>query len=81
MSLKKSKSRNSSSRKNTELLREWLTDIVENRRGSIADDLDMVDAATRLNFIAKILPYLLPRLQSIDDRVQNQNTIILKEID
>ena len=52
--------------KKSEKIRKWLLDIVENRRSMIADDLDAVDPVTRLNFIAKILPYVAPRLASVD---------------
>ena len=72
MAFKKGKSGNPSGRppgskdKKSEKIRKWLLDIVENRRDMIADDLDAVDPATRLNFIAKILPYVAPRLASVD---------------
>lgn len=72
MAFKKGKSGNPSGRppgskdKKSEKIRKWLLDIVENRRGMIADDLDAVDPATRLNFIAKILPYVAPRLASVE---------------
>ena len=33
---------------------------------SLIDDLDVVDPATRLNFIAKILPYILPKLNAVE---------------
>lgn len=72
MAFKKGKSGNPSGRppgskdKKSEKIRKWLLDIVENRRSMIADDLDAVDPATRLNFIAKILPYVAPRLASVE---------------
>lgn len=72
MAFRKGKSGNPSGRppgakdKKSEKIRKWLLDIVENRRDMIADDLDAVDAATRLNFIAKILPYVAPRLASVE---------------
>lgn len=72
MAFRKGKSGNPSGRppgskdKKSEKIRKWLLDIVENRRGMIADDLDAVDPATRLNFIAKILPYVAPRLASVE---------------
>lgn len=47
-------------------LHKWLVNLVENRRASLVDDLDAVDPATRLNFIAKILPYILPKLNAVD---------------
>lgn len=72
MAFKKGKSGNPSGRppgskdKKSEKLRKWLVDLVENRRASLIDDLDVVDPATRLNFIAKILPYILPKLNAVD---------------
>lgn len=72
MAFKKGKSGNPSGRppgakdKKSEKIRKWLLDIVENRRSMIADDLDAVDPVTRLNFIAKILPYVAPRLASVE---------------
>ena len=72
MAFKKGKSGNPSGRppgakdKKSEKIRKWLLDIVENRRTSLSDDLDAVDPATRLNFIAKILPYVAPRLASVE---------------
>lgn len=89
MAFKKGKSGNPSGRppgskdKKSEKIRKWLLDIVENRRGMIADDLDAVDPATRLNFIAKILPYVAPRLASVD-MGQNSpagNAIVIEEMD
>ena len=72
MAFKKGKSGNPSGRppgskdKKSEKLRKWLVDLVENRRASLIDDLDVVDPATRLNFIAKILPYILPKLNAVE---------------
>ena len=72
MAFRKGKSGNPSGRppgakdKKSEKIRKWLLDIVENRRDMIADDLDAVDPATRLNFIAKISPYVAPRLASVE---------------
>ena len=69
--------------KKNEKIRKWLLDIVESRRDMIADDLDAVDAATRLNFIAKILPYVAPRLASVD-MAQNSpasNAVVIEEVD
>ena len=89
MAFKKGKSGNPSGRppgakdKKSEKIRKWLLDIVENRRSMIADDLDAVDPATRLNFIAKILPYVAPRLASVD-MAQNSpasNAIVIEEVD
>lgn len=89
MAFKKGKSGNPSGRppgakdKKSEKIRKWLLDIVENRRNMIADDLDAIDPATRLNFIAKILPYVAPRLASVD-MAQNglaSNAIIIQEVD
>ena len=51
--------------KKSEKLREWLTDIVKKHRDTIAEDLDAVDPATRLNFLAKVLPYIIPRLNAV----------------
>lgn len=89
MAFKKGKSGNPSGRppgskdKKSEKIRKWLLDIVENRRGMIADDLDAVDPATRLNFIAKILPYVAPRLASVDmgQNSPANNAIVIEEVD
>lgn len=69
--------------KTPEKIRFWLLDIVENHRDTIAADLAAVDPATRLNFIAKILPYVAPRLAAVElkpDEVK-QNVIIIEEVD
>ena len=89
MAFKKGVSGNPSGRppgskdKKSEKIRKWLLDIVENRRSMIADDLDAVDAATRLNFIAKILPYVAPRLASVDVAKDGpaRNAIVIEEVD
>lgn len=79
MAFKKGKSGNPSGRppgskdKKSEKLRKWLVDLVENRRASLIDDLDVVDPATRLNFIAKILPYILPKLNAVELEQGNGN--------
>lgn len=69
--------------KKSEKIRKWLLDIVENRRDTIADDLDVVDPATRLNFIAKIMPYIAPRLASVDVAQDNpaRNAVIIVTAD
>ena len=68
--------------KKSEKIRKWLLDIVESRRDTIADDLDLVDPATRLNFIAKILPYVAPRLASVEVEQEEPvtHTIIIEEV-
>lgn len=89
MAFRKGKSGNPSGRppgskdKKSEKIRKWLLDIVENRRSMIADDLDAVDPATRLNFIAKILPYVAPRLASVDmgPNGPTSNAVIIQEVD
>lgn len=64
-------------------LHKWLVNLVENRRGSLVDDLDAVDPATRLNFIAKILPYILPKLNAVDMGKNSpaNNAIVIEEVD
>ena len=51
--------------KKSEKLREWLLEVVDKNRQSFAEDLAAVDPATRWNIIAKILPYVLPRLNAV----------------
>lgn len=64
-------------------LHKWLVNLVENRRASLVDDLDAVDPATRLNFIAKILPYILPKLNAVDMGKNSpaSNAIVIEEVD
>ena len=64
-------------------IRDWLLRIVDSNRDTIAEDLAAVDPATRLNFIAKILPYVAPRLAAVElkpDEVK-QNVFIVEEVD
>ena len=60
--------------KKSEKIREWLLEMVEGNRGAIAEDLAAVDPATRLNFIAKILPYVLPRLNAVELHKEEHGT-------
>lgn len=64
-------------------LHKWLVNLIENRRASLVDDLDAVDPATRLNFIAKILPYILPKLNAVDMGKNSpaSNAVIIQEVD
>ena len=51
--------------KKSEQLREWLMGIFKKHRDTLAEDLAAVDPATRWNIIAKLLPYILPRLNAV----------------
>lgn len=89
MAFKKGKSGNPAGRppgakdKVSAKLHKWLVNLVENRRASLVDDLDAVDPATRLNFIAKILPYILPKLNAVDMGKNSpaSNAIVIEEVD
>ena len=52
--------------KKSEQLREWLMGIFKKHRDTLAEDLAAVDPATRWNIIAKLLPYILPRLNAVE---------------
>ena len=55
--------------RDTEDLRRFLEDTLNDNREQIIKDLKKLDPKDRLQIIEKLLSYVLPRLQAIDQKV------------
>ena len=51
--------------KTTSSMRGWLQDLVNKNKRQIKRDLEALDPKSRLEALAKFLPYLLPRQQAV----------------
>lgn len=51
--------------KATASMRDWLQDLVNKNKRQIKLDLESLDPKSRLEALAKFLPYLLPRQQAV----------------
>lgn len=51
----------------TSTLRNWLLEVINDNRDLIVDDLQTLDPLQRLVFIEKLLPYVLPKVQTADE--------------
>lgn len=69
--------------KKSEKIRKWLVSIIDSHCDIIEDDLAAADPATRLQFIVKLLPYVVPRLSSVETASgEEERTIfVFKEVD
>ena len=51
--------------KTTSSIREWLTKLVNKNKRQIQQDLDALDPKSRLEALAKFLPYIAPKQQAV----------------
>lgn len=53
----------------TKNLREWINQLVDDNRLQIERDLKELDPKDRLQILEKLMSYVLPKLQSIDQKI------------
>lgn len=51
--------------KTTSSIRDWLTKLVNKNKRQIQQDLDALDPKSRLEALAKFLPYIAPKQQAV----------------
>ncbi len=55
--------------KTTASIRDWLTKLVNKNKRQIQQDLDALDPKSRLEALAKFLPYIAPKQQAVSAAV------------
>lgn len=62
--------RKGSKNKMTPVIKDYLKDFVEAEIKRLPDVIGLLNASDRLNFLAKVLPYVRPRKQEVDIRTE-----------
>mgnify|MGYP006872994575 CR=1 FL=1 len=53
-------------------LKEWLSALLNDNRDLIEADFKQLSPADRVRFVASILPYVVPKLQAVEARVEEK---------
>lgn len=59
-------------------IKEWISNIIDNHKEQIEDDLQVIDAKDRLLILEKLLGYIVPKQQSVS--IEAQLTAEYKEL-
>lgn len=54
-------------------LRQWVNDLLNSNRATFAEDLRRIEPHQRLAIMEKLLSYALPRLQSVESKIDYSN--------
>ena len=66
--------------KTTSSMRDWLQDLFNKNKRQIKRDLEALDPKSRLETLAKFLPYLIPKQQAVAASV-DLNTLTDEQLD
>jgi hypothetical protein len=61
--------------KTTLAFKEWINKLLETNRKQIVKDLESIEPKERLQFFEKLIPYVVPRLTSIDAEIGSEKFI------
>lgn len=65
--------------KTTLAFKEWINKLLETNRKQIVKDLESVEPKERLQFFEKLIPYVVPRLASVDAEIGSDKFIKIPE--
>lgn len=64
--------------KSTQTMKDWIVEFLSNNREVIESDFDCLDPKERLAFVAKLLPYVIPKMENQDAGLQDSYKIVVE---